>query len=96
VPDFVLKGRFADSVKLDLLALEQEMGFARGRSRAWWQRLMRRWGFSLRGRAPVGFISGTRWLFCPFRQTSLLSSITLAGTNWLCQRPGHKNLATTG
>ena len=42
VPDFVLKGRFADLVKLDLLALEQEMGFALGRSRAWWQRLMRR------------------------------------------------------
>ena len=28
VPDFVLKGRFADQVKLDLHALEQEMGFA--------------------------------------------------------------------
>ena len=27
VPDFVLKGRFADLVKLDLLALEQEIGF---------------------------------------------------------------------
>ena len=27
VPDFVLKGRFADLVKLDLQALEQEMGF---------------------------------------------------------------------
>ena len=42
VPDFVLKGRFADLVKLDLLALEQEMGFALGRSRAWWQRLLQR------------------------------------------------------
>jgi hypothetical protein len=42
VPDFVLKGRFADQVKLDLKALEQEMGFAVGRSRAWWQRLLRR------------------------------------------------------
>ncbi len=42
VPDFVLKGRFADLVKLDLLALEQEMGFALGRSRGWWQRLLRR------------------------------------------------------
>ncbi len=42
VPDFVLKGRFADMVKLDLVALEQEMGFAVGRSRAWWQRLLRR------------------------------------------------------
>jgi hypothetical protein len=27
VPNFVLKGRFADLVKLDLQALEQEMGF---------------------------------------------------------------------
>lgn len=42
VPDFVLKGRFADMVRLDLAALEQEMGFAVGRSRAWWQRLLRR------------------------------------------------------
>ena len=31
VPDFVLKGRFADLVKLDLQALEQEMGFSVGR-----------------------------------------------------------------
>ena len=29
-------------VKLDLHALEQEMGFAIGRTRAWWQRLIRR------------------------------------------------------
>jgi hypothetical protein len=42
VPDFVLKGRFADQVKLDLHALEQEMGFAVERSRAWWQRVLRR------------------------------------------------------
>jgi hypothetical protein len=42
VPDFVLKGRFADMVKLDLRALEQEMGFAIGGSGAWWQRLLRR------------------------------------------------------
>ena len=42
VPDFVLKGRFADQVKLDLLALEQEMGFAVERTRAWWQRILRR------------------------------------------------------
>ena len=42
VPDFVLKGRFADLVKLDLRALEQEMGFAAGQPRAWWQRLLRR------------------------------------------------------
>ena len=41
VPDFVLKGRFADLVKLDLRALEQEMGFAAGQTRAWWQRLLR-------------------------------------------------------
>jgi len=42
VPDFVLKGRFADQVKLDLHALEQEMGFAVERSRSWWQRILRR------------------------------------------------------
>ena len=41
VPDFVLKGRFADLVKLDLQALEQEMGFAVGPARAWWRRLIR-------------------------------------------------------
>ena len=43
VPDFVLKGRFADRVKLDLQALEQEMGFAVGETRTWWwRRLLRR------------------------------------------------------
>ena len=42
VPDFVLKGRFADQVKLDLHALEQEMGFAVEHSRAWWQRILHR------------------------------------------------------
>jgi hypothetical protein len=42
VPDFVLKGRFADQVKLDLHALEQEMDFAVVRTRAWWQRILRR------------------------------------------------------
>ena len=42
VPDFVLKGRFADLVKLDLRALEQEMGFAVGRGGSWWRRLLRR------------------------------------------------------
>ena len=31
VPDFVLKGRFADLVKLDLQTLEQEMSFSVGR-----------------------------------------------------------------
>jgi hypothetical protein len=42
VPDFALKGRFADLVKLDLQALEQEMGFAVGSTRVWWKRLLRR------------------------------------------------------
>ena len=43
VPDFVLKGRFADLVKLDLRALEQEMGFSVGRGQgAWWRRLLSR------------------------------------------------------
>ena len=42
VPDFVLKGRFADVVRLDLAALEQEMGFAVGHTRAWWQRILKR------------------------------------------------------
>jgi hypothetical protein len=38
VPDFVLKGRFADLVKLDLQVLEQEMGFdveTRAQRRHW-------------------------------------------------------------
>ena len=42
VPDFVLKGRFADVVRLDLAALEQEMGFTVQSSRAWWKLLFRR------------------------------------------------------
>ena len=42
VPDFVLKGRFADLVKLDLRALEQEMGFDIGGPQGWWRRLLRR------------------------------------------------------
>ena len=42
VPDFVLKGRFADVVRLDLRALEGEMGFAVGQRSGWWQRIMRR------------------------------------------------------
>lgn len=41
VPDFVLKGRFADMVKLDLQALEQEMGFSLGPAPGWWRRLIR-------------------------------------------------------
>jgi hypothetical protein len=47
VPDFVLKGRFADLVKLDLKALEEEMGFDVLTARPWWHRLIRRnpqWG----------------------------------------------------
>ena len=42
VPDFVLKGRFADVVRLDLAALEQEMGFDVGHGRTWWRRMFRR------------------------------------------------------
>jgi len=42
VPDFVLKGRFADLVRLDLQALEQEMGFDVETRRSWWRRLTRR------------------------------------------------------
>ena len=42
VPDFVLKGRFADLVKLDLQALEPEMGFDVETRRPWWHRLIRR------------------------------------------------------
>jgi hypothetical protein len=41
VPDFVLKGRFADLVKLDLKALEEEMGFDVLTARPWWHRLIR-------------------------------------------------------
>jgi hypothetical protein len=42
VPDFALKGRFADMVRLDLRAVEQEMGLAVGRTRTWWQRILAR------------------------------------------------------
>jgi hypothetical protein len=42
VPDFVLKGRFADLVKLDLEALEQEMGFDVEPRQPLWRRLIRR------------------------------------------------------
>ena len=42
VPDFVLKDRFADLVKLDLQAVEQEMGFDVETRRPWWHRLIRR------------------------------------------------------
>ncbi len=42
VPDFVLKGRFADVVRLDLRALEQEMGIAPDAGRTGWRRFLRR------------------------------------------------------
>jgi hypothetical protein len=42
VPDFALKGRFADVVRLDLRAVEQEMGLAVGRQPAWWKRILAR------------------------------------------------------
>ena len=42
VGDFVLKGRFADLVKLDLQALERELGFAVGTMRPRWRYLIRR------------------------------------------------------
>ena len=35
VPGFVLNGRFADLAKLDLQALEQEMGFDVNTTRPW-------------------------------------------------------------
>ena len=41
VPDFALKGRFADLVKLDLQALQQEMGFAVRAKKSLWRRLIR-------------------------------------------------------
>jgi hypothetical protein len=42
VPDFALKGRFADLVRLDLRAVEQEIGLAVGKNRGWWQKLLSR------------------------------------------------------
>ncbi len=44
VPDFILKRRFVDLVKLDLAALEQEMGFSPDYRRGWWRKLLRRCG----------------------------------------------------
>ncbi len=41
VPDFVLKGRFADIVRLDLQALEKEMGIAVNSKKSLWYRLFR-------------------------------------------------------
>ncbi len=40
VPDFVLKGRFADVVQRDLRALERETAMAVARGQSWWRRLM--------------------------------------------------------
>lgn len=42
VPDFVLKGRFADMVRLDLEALEKEMGIGVGARKGFWARLLGR------------------------------------------------------
>jgi hypothetical protein len=41
-PDFVLKCRFRDVVKLDLQALGREMGFDVETTRPWWRHLIRR------------------------------------------------------
>jgi hypothetical protein len=40
VPDFALKGRFADVVRLDLRAVETEMGLGVAPPRGWWRRLL--------------------------------------------------------
>ena len=42
VPEFVLKGRFADAVRLDLDALEKEMGLAVSAEKGFWKRLLGR------------------------------------------------------
>ena len=42
VPDFVLKGRFADAVRLDLDAVEKEMGIEVSDQRGFWKRLLGR------------------------------------------------------
>ena len=42
VPDFVLKGRFADAVRLDLDAIEKEMGLAVNAQKGIWHRLLGR------------------------------------------------------
>ncbi len=44
VPDFVLKGRFADVVRLDLEAVEKEMGIEVSDQRGFWKRLVARMG----------------------------------------------------
>ena len=40
VPDFVLHGRFADVVRLDLAALEDETGLDAGHGRSWWRQVL--------------------------------------------------------
>ncbi len=42
VPDFVLKGRFADAVRLDLDAVEKEMGIEISAEKGFWKRLLGR------------------------------------------------------
>ena len=42
VPDFVLKGRFADAVRLDLDAIEKEMGIEVSAEKGFWKRLLGR------------------------------------------------------
>jgi hypothetical protein len=42
VPDFVLKGRFADVVRLDLQAIEKEMRMSVDAGRSFWAKLLRR------------------------------------------------------
>jgi hypothetical protein len=42
VPDFVLKGRFADAVRLDLDAVEKEMGIEVSAEKGFWKRLLGR------------------------------------------------------
>ncbi|MDQ6699819.1 MAG: phospholipase D family protein [Acidobacteriota bacterium] len=42
VPDFVLKGRFADAVRLDLDAIEKEMGIEVSNEKGFWKRILGR------------------------------------------------------
>ena len=42
VPDFVLRGRFADVVRLDLEAVEKEMNLPVEKRRGFWRRLLHR------------------------------------------------------
>ncbi|MDT8870367.1 hypothetical protein RAA17_01915 [Komagataeibacter rhaeticus] len=43
VPEFVFKGRIADTVKLDLMAMENELGFAPIRQTSVLGRIMKAW-----------------------------------------------------